>query len=78
MIQADKKIQNAPIQAQMNEREMLLSNCSRLAGAARERCGGAAHCHLVGIYITDYLTSVGTPTALSLLNELQKKDFRGI
>lgn len=58
------------------EKKILIENCYTIASRARMIAGGCES-HLIGLYITTYLRSVGTPVALQLLQELQRTNFHG-
>jgi hypothetical protein len=60
--------------SEQQEREILLQNCRILASRARAQANGCRS-HLIGLYITQYLQTVGTPTALQLLQELSANQF---
>lgn len=56
------------------ERAILLENCRIIRGQAFAASHGQ-NSHLPELWITRYLQSVGTPTALQLLNELRACRF---
>ena len=61
---------------QTQERAVLQENCRRLASKARTEAGGNSS--LIGIYITQYLESVGTPVAIELLQEYRSRNFANV
>jgi hypothetical protein len=68
----------------VNEREILINNCHEIraniahqfAGMGAGALQSSAYRNTVKRGITDYLNSVGTPTAHQLLSEIQANDFR--